>query len=105
MDRSIHLETQLARDFDMKDLGSVKQILGIRIHRDRNNRKLRFSQKTYMEKVLQCFNMQNAQPVSTPFLIHIKLSSDLCPSTEAKKTKMSHLPYNSRKSYVCHGMH
>jgi len=38
------LKAQLARAFDMKDLGATKQILGMEIHRDRKNGKLWLSQ-------------------------------------------------------------
>ena len=34
------LKVQLARVFDMKDLGVAKQILGMEIHRDKKNGKL-----------------------------------------------------------------
>lgn len=51
--------------------------------------------KTYMEKILQLFNMHNAQLVSTPFPIHIKLSSKHYPSTKVEKTQISLLPYTS----------
>ena len=34
------LKAQLAKAFDMKDLGAEKQILGIEIHRDREHGKL-----------------------------------------------------------------
>ena len=34
------LQAQLARTFDMKDLGAEKQIFGIEIHRDREHGKL-----------------------------------------------------------------
>ena len=37
------LKAQMARAFDMKDLGAAKQILGIEIHRDRKNGKINFS--------------------------------------------------------------
>ena len=58
----------------MKDLGAAKQILGMRITRDRKNRKLTLSQNEYIQKVLKRFNMHNAEPVSTPFASHFKLS-------------------------------
>jgi hypothetical protein len=38
------LKAHLAREFDMKDLGATKQILGMEIHRDRKNGKLWLSQ-------------------------------------------------------------
>ena len=38
------LKAQLARTFDMKDLGAARQILGMEIFRDRSNGKLWLSQ-------------------------------------------------------------
>ena len=46
------LKAQLARTFDMKDLGVGNQILGRKIHRDKKNGKLWLSQKKYVEKIL-----------------------------------------------------
>ena len=51
------LKIQLARTFDMKDLGATKQILGIEIHRDKEHGKLWLSQKKYVEKILIIFSM------------------------------------------------
>eukprot|EP00253_Pinus_taeda_P025967 PITA_25967 len=45
------LKRKLANSFAMKDLGAAKQILGMRITRDRKNRKLTLSQSEYREKV------------------------------------------------------
>ena len=55
------LKCQLAHAFSMKDLGTKKQILGMNICRDRKNRTLTLSQADYIEKVLQCFSMENAK--------------------------------------------
>ena len=38
------LKRKLAKSFVMKDLGAAKQILGMRITRDRKNRKLKLTQ-------------------------------------------------------------
>eukprot|EP00253_Pinus_taeda_P009951 PITA_09951 len=46
------LKTQMARTFDMKDLGAARQILGMEIFRDRSNGKLWLSQQKYVEKIL-----------------------------------------------------
>ncbi|KAE8734714.1 Mitogen-activated protein kinase 10 [Hibiscus syriacus] len=53
------LKAQLAREFEIKDLGSAKKILGMQIHRDRSNRKIWLSQKNYLKKILSRFNMQD----------------------------------------------
>ena len=73
------LKEELSKSFDMKDLGSAKQILGMQISRDRQNRKLWLSQETYIEKVLERFNMSKAKAVSSPFASHLKLSLEQCP--------------------------
>ena len=75
------LKRKLENSFAMKDLGAAKQILGMRITRDRKNRKLTLSKNQYIQKVLKRFNMQNEKPVSTPFSSHFKLSKQMCPKT------------------------
>ena len=54
----------------MKDLGAAKKILGMKIHRNRQEGKLFLSQKKYIEKVLERFGMLDAKPVKTPFDAH-----------------------------------
>eukprot|EP00253_Pinus_taeda_P031476 PITA_31476 len=46
------LKAQMARTFDMKDLGAARQILGMEIFRGRSNGKLWLSQQKYIEKIL-----------------------------------------------------
>ncbi|KAH9698812.1 hypothetical protein KPL71_024142 [Citrus sinensis] len=58
-DRIQELKAQLAREFEMKDLGPANKILGMQIHRDRNNRKIWLSQKNYLKKILRRFNMHD----------------------------------------------
>ncbi|GJT08070.1 retrovirus-related pol polyprotein from transposon TNT 1-94 [Tanacetum coccineum] len=68
-DRINKLKAQLARKFEMKDLGPANKILGMQIHRDR--------------------------PISTPFPTNVKLSSKMSPSSEVERMKMSRVPYAS----------
>ena len=51
------VKTQLSREFEMKDLGAENKILVMEILRDRQTGKLYLSQKGYIEKVLNRFNM------------------------------------------------
>jgi len=51
------LKKYLDRKFAMKDLGLAKQILGMRIMRDRINKRFWLSQEKYIKKVLDRFNM------------------------------------------------
>ena len=71
-----NLKKQLSKQFAMKDLGAAKQILGIRIIKDKANGTLKLSQSKYVKKVLSRFNMNEAKPVSTPLGSHFKLSKE-----------------------------
>jgi hypothetical protein len=55
------LKVLLSKEFDMKDLSTVKKILGMEIRRDRDAKKLWLSQAGYMKKVLEslAWRMQN----------------------------------------------
>jgi len=59
----------------MKNLGETKKILGIEITRDRGSGKLWLSQKNYVFKVLERFNMAEERQVTTHLAGHFKLSS------------------------------
>nr|CAN71419.1 hypothetical protein VITISV_018564 [Vitis vinifera] len=79
----------------MKDLGATKQILGMRIIRDKANGTLKLSQLEYVKKVLSRFNMNEAKPVSTPLGSPFKLSKEWSPKTEEERDHMSKVPYAS----------
>ncbi|KAK8506757.1 hypothetical protein V6N12_002201 [Hibiscus sabdariffa] len=91
----VDLKALLSQEFDMKDLGAAKKILGMEIHRDRGSRKLWLSQQGYVEKVLDRFGMSNAKPVSTPLANHFKLSSEHFPKTDKEIEEMTKVPYAS----------
>ena len=88
----------------MKDLGAAKQILGMRITRDRKVRKLTLSQYEYIKKVLKIFNVHNAKPVSTPFSSHFKLSKEMWPKTQEDMDYMSKVPYASAVGSLMYAM-
>jgi hypothetical protein len=98
------LKKKLANSFAMKDLGAAKKILGMRITRDRKNRKLTLSQGEYTEKVLERFRMQNAKLVSTPLANHFKLTKEMCPKTQEEIEYMSRVPYSSAVGSLMYAM-
>ncbi|GJT27804.1 transposable element [Tanacetum coccineum] len=53
LDKIEKLKTQLKSEFEMKDLGEAKMILGMDIVRDRKLRKLCLTQKQYLRRVLK----------------------------------------------------
>ncbi|XP_077222053.1 uncharacterized protein LOC143855883 [Tasmannia lanceolata] len=68
------LKSQLNAEFQMKDLGAARKILGMEIQRDR--------QADY-------------KPFSTPLAAHFRLSAKLSPKTDEEKGHMSRVPYAS----------
>ena len=98
------VKAQLSKEFEMKDLGAAKKILGMEILRDRDTCKLYLSQKRYIEKVLYRFNMQNAKPVSTPLAAHFRLSATLSPETDDERDYMSRVPYSSAVGSLMYAM-
>jgi transposase InsO family protein len=98
------LKKELSKSFSMKDLGSAKQILGMKISRDRKSEKLWLSQESYIEKVLDRFNMSKAKPVSSTLAGHLKLSSKQSPTSEEEKEEMKKVPYASAVGSLMYAM-
>lgn len=98
------LKKDLGSKFAMKDLGPAQHILGMRIMRDRKNKRLWLSQEKYIKKLLDRFNMKDAKPIGTPLAAHFKLSTELCPSDDKEKEEMSRIPYASTVGNLMYAM-
>ncbi|KAJ0869659.1 putative RNA-directed DNA polymerase [Helianthus annuus] len=83
----------LKQEFDMKELGPAKKILGMEILRDRGQGLLYLSQRSYVKKVLSNFGMEHSKSVSTPLAQHFKLSALHSPQTEDERKDMERYPY------------
>ncbi|KAL4559836.1 hypothetical protein LXL04_031982 [Taraxacum kok-saghyz] len=102
--RITQLKKELSKSFAMKDLGPAKQILGVRITRDRASRKLHISQEQYIEKVLRRFNMDKAKVVSSPLTTNFKLTDRDCPSIKKEIEEMDRVPYASAVGSLMYAM-
>lgn len=60
------MKSMLSNRFDMKYLGETKVCLGLEITRNRKEKKLWLSQRSYMETLLERFDMSNCKRVPTP---------------------------------------
>ncbi|KAL2239399.1 UNVERIFIED_CONTAM: Retrovirus-related Pol polyprotein from transposon TNT 1-94 [Sesamum indicum] len=98
------LKDQLSRKFDMKDLGEARQILGMKITRDKGIGKIWLSQSDYIEKVLCRFKMENAKSVGTPLGNQFKLSNSDSPQTDSERAKMRVTPYASAIGSLMYAM-
>lgn len=98
------LKNLLSSEFEMKDLGSAKKILGMEIKRDRSKGIMFISQEKYLRRVLETFGMTSCKPVMTPIATHFKLSSSQCPKTEEEKLEMAKIPYANAVGYMMYAM-
>ncbi|KAG8482954.1 hypothetical protein CXB51_021884 [Gossypium anomalum] len=76
------VKTQLSEEFEMKDLGPAKKILGMEILRDR----------------------KSAKPISTPLASHFRLSSALSLQSDDEIEYMSHVSYSSAVGSLMYAM-
>ena len=81
------LERELSKSFAKKDLGPAKQMTGMKISCDRKKIKLQLSQESYIEKVLNKFNMSQAKSMNSPLIGHLKLSSKQSSMSEKERKK------------------
>uniref|UniRef100_A0A2N9F9A0 CCHC-type domain-containing protein n=1 Tax=Fagus sylvatica TaxID=28930 RepID=A0A2N9F9A0_FAGSY len=100
----LKLKSLLHKEFEIKDLGAAKKILGMEIHRDRGARKLWLSQKNYIKKVFEKFSMLDAKPVNTPLANHFRLFGSQCPKNEEEIENMSKVPYASAMGCLMYAM-
>jgi hypothetical protein len=98
------LKKDLWKSSNMKVLGPAKHIIGMKISRDRKKGKLWLSQESYIEKVLDRFNMSKAKPMSSTLASHLKLSSKQSPINEKEKVEMKNVPHASAVGSLMYAM-
>lgn len=83
----------LSSNFQMKNLGEAKQVLGTRIIRDRKSGTISIDQTQYLLDVLDRFRMSDCNPVSTPLDLNQKISLKFCPKSDEERQEMAEIPY------------
>jgi len=91
MKRLAAMKQSLSAEYEMSDLGEAEYILGIKVQRDRPQRSIYLSQQSYIEEVLQRFDMHNSKPVDTPMHTDTKLTK---PADDEPHSSPS-IPYQS----------
>jgi hypothetical protein len=79
------LKDTLKFEFEMKDLGPTRKILGMEIQQDRTSRKLFLNQRRYIEKILSRFGIASCKAIATPYDRNVRLSTTMCPQSESEK--------------------
>ena len=77
---------------------------GMRIKRDRKLKLMFLSQEKYIAKVLDRFNMTDAQPLGVPLPPYTKLSKADCPKDEMALKAMKGIPYASTCGSLMYAM-
>ena len=85
----------LNKRFKIKDLGNIKQILGIAIEYNHEAGTLYMHQTRYIKESVKHYGFADGRMCRTPLGSGIKLSKDDCPTTEAEKELMQEFPYQS----------
>ncbi|KAH9718762.1 hypothetical protein KPL71_022343 [Citrus sinensis] len=98
------LKQQLKGEFEMKDLGPAKKILGMQLIRDWKSGTLFLTQEEYIMRVLDKFDMTTAKPMQTPLPAHFRLSEQQCPTADADKSEMMKIPYASAVGCLMYAM-
>jgi len=94
----------LSAEFEMKELGKAKRILGMDINKNRSKGKLFLSQQGYIKKVVEKFRMHESKPVSTPLGQHDNLSTKDAPNSDEERERMRLIPYSNGMGSIMYYM-
>ena len=84
----------LSSEFEIKNLGEAKKVLGMEIEREQDSCNVGLTQKEYLKKILQKFNINdNTKTVSTPLAAHFKLKGTISPISIEECEYMTHVSY------------
>jgi hypothetical protein len=87
------LKTQIRKHVEITDLGELHWLLGIEVTRNRDERTISLSQRTYIDSIVRRFSFDELKPVSNPMEPSTRLHSGQSPSTGAEYAAMRHIPY------------
>ncbi|XP_059285644.1 secreted RxLR effector protein 161-like [Lycium ferocissimum] len=76
-------------------MGEASYVIGIEIFCDRSQGLLGLSQKGYIERVLERFNMNNCSAGVVPIQKGDKFSLMQCPKNDVERKEMESIPYSS----------
>ena len=101
-DKSLLYEVKqfLSKNFDMKDMGEASYVIGIKIHGERSRGILGLSQETYINKVLERFNMKNCSSSVAPIFKGEIFDLNQFPKNDFEREHMKNIPYTSMVLYI-----
>ena len=85
-------------------MGEAAYILGVKISRNRSKKLLSLSQETYINKVLERFNILDCKSIDTPISKSDELCLEMCPKSQKKKEVMGKVSYSSTVGSLMYAM-
>jgi len=95
------IRNKLHDEFEMTDLGPLRNFLGLEIERNRGERTLHLSQSQYIQKILRIHGLERCNPSPTPADPHIRLER---PSPEFEATAEARRQYQSAVGSLMYAM-
>jgi len=89
----VEVKEELRSSYEIKNLGEVKYILGMKIERT-DDGSIKLLQCAYSKCVLKRFGITDAKSRSTPLPPGITLSINDLPETQDKADEMKRVPYH-----------
>lgn len=87
------VKDKLMKNFKMKDLGPISNILGINVTRKGPTGSIKLTQTKYIQSLLNRFNMIECKSVATPMEISTVLTKQSSPQTNEERIQMQNVPY------------
>ena len=84
----------LGSRYGIKDMGNLQWLLGIGIESDRKSWMISFSQTAYIQKIIERFEMDDANPLSIPISPGHNLTKSHSPTNLNDIEDMRRVPYH-----------
>ena len=85
----------LFKKFEMKNMGDAFYVIDIKIHQDKFHGVLGLSQETYINKVLERFQMKDCSPSVAPIVKGDRFNLNQCPKNDFEREQMKNISYAS----------
>jgi hypothetical protein len=89
---------------EITDMGELHWLLGIKVKRNREERTISLSQRSYIDSITRRFGFEDLKPISTPMDPNVKLSTSQNASTAPEFAVMRHIPYHEAVGALMYAM-
>jgi hypothetical protein len=98
------LKTRMKEHVEITDMGELHWLLGIEVKRNREERTISLSQRSYIDSITRHFGFEDLKPISTPMDPNVKLSTSQNASTAPEFAVMRHVPYREAVGALMYAM-